>query len=88
MLLFEHVGFLLYICLVETAIFSHFYYLFLFNNSDFTSFSGVIPEGKHVMLSYHWKNQDIVSKIGQRLRDKNVSVWFNEQRDMYNIYDR
>ncbi|CAF0987163.1 unnamed protein product [Adineta steineri] len=37
-------------------------------------FSCTIPEGKHVMLSYHSSSQDIVVKIYQFLQEENIPV--------------
>jgi hypothetical protein len=75
--------------LTETAINSHFYYLFLFIHIDFTCFSGAIPEGKHVMLSYHRNSQDIVSKIYQILQEEHIPVWFNGKKDITDdVYNR
>ena len=45
--------------------------------------------GKHVMLSYNWNSQAIVSKIYHILKDENIPIWFDIQGDMKdNIYDR
>ncbi len=35
------------------------------------------PDGKHVMLSYNWKNQKIVSKVCDILKSENIPVWFD-----------
>ncbi|CAF0840289.1 unnamed protein product [Didymodactylos carnosus] len=44
--------------------------------------------GKHVMLSYNWNSQTIVSKIYQILKDENIPIWFDIQGDMkHNIYE-
>jgi hypothetical protein len=49
----------------------------------------VLNGGKHVMLSYNWNSQAIVSKIYQILKDENIPIWFDIQGDMKdNIYDR
>jgi hypothetical protein len=64
------------------------YHIFLFSNTDFISFRGVIPEGKHVMLSYHQNNQEYVAKIYRILQDEHIPVWFNEYKDMYNMHNR
>jgi hypothetical protein len=49
----------------------------------------VLNGGKHVMLSYNWNSQVIVSKIYQILKDENISIWFDIQGDMKdNIYER
>ena len=46
-------------------------------------------EGKHVMLSYNWSSQVVVSQIYQILKDENIPIWFDIQGDMKNnIYDR
>ena len=62
--------------------------LLIFNGIESTFFSNGIPEGKHVMLSYHSDSQGIVSKIHQILQDEHITVWFDEKRDMSNIYNR
>lgn len=33
--------------------------------------------GKHVMLSYQWKNQALVSKIYDILREKGIPAWMD-----------
>jgi hypothetical protein len=49
----------------------------------------VLNGGKHVMLSYNWNSQAIVSKIYKILKDENIPIWFDIQGDMKdNIYDR
>ena len=49
----------------------------------------VLNGGKHVMLSYNWNSQTIVSKIYQILKDENIPIWFDIQGDMKdNIYER
>ena len=49
----------------------------------------VLNGGKHVMLSYNWNSQAIVSQIYQVLKDKHIPIWFDIQGDMKdNIYDR
>jgi hypothetical protein len=49
----------------------------------------VLSGGKHVMLSYNWNSQTIVSKVYQILKDENIPIWFDIQGDMkHNIYER
>ncbi len=49
----------------------------------------VLNGGKHVMLSYNWNSQAIVSKISQILKDENIPIWFDIQGDIKdNIYER
>lgn len=49
----------------------------------------VLKGGKHVMLSYNWNSQDIVSQIYKILKDEHIPIWFDIQGDMkQNIYDR
>ena len=68
---------------------SHSYYRLLFMNIEFTSFSTTIPQGKHVMLSYHPNNQKMISEIYQILQKAHIPVWFEERRDLeHNIYNR
>jgi hypothetical protein len=55
---------------------------------EFSSFSSVIPEGKHVMLSYHTNSRDVVSKISRILQDAHIPVWFDENSYMSNLHDR
>ncbi len=55
---------------------------------EFLSFSTVIPEGKHVMLSYHTNSRDVVSKISRILEDEHIPVWFDENSDVSNLHDR
>jgi len=46
-------------------------------------------DGKHVMLSYSWKSQNIVSKVYDILQDEKIPVWFDIQGGMKdNIYKR
>ncbi|CAF0889773.1 unnamed protein product [Adineta ricciae] len=48
----------------------------------------VLNGGKHVMLSYNWNSQTIVSQIYQILKDESIPIWFDIQGDMkQNIYD-
>jgi hypothetical protein len=43
----------------------------------------------HVMLSYNWNSQGIVSKIYGLLKAQNIPVWFNIEGGMKdNIYKR
>lgn len=49
----------------------------------------VLNGGKHVMLSYNWNSQDIVSQVYKIIKDDNIPIWFDIQGDMKdNIYDR
>jgi hypothetical protein len=49
----------------------------------------VLNGGKHVMLSYNWNSQAIVSKIYKILKDENIPIWFDIEGDMKdNIYER
>jgi hypothetical protein len=73
----------------EIAVNSHFCYALSWSNIEFTSSSGTIPEGKHVMLSYNSNSQGIVSKICHYLQDEHMQVWFEEQLNTKDdIYDR
>jgi hypothetical protein len=49
-------------------------------------------DGKHVMLSYNWKSQDIVKKVYDILKDilkDEIRVWMDIQGDMKDdMYDR
>ena len=52
-------------------------------------FSPVVPEGKHVMLSCHQTNQQLVSKIGEALKREHFPVWFKQQGVIYDhLQDR
>ena len=67
----------------------HLCYALSLNNIKFTSFSGSIPEGRHVMLSYNWNSRGIVSQIYQYLKGEHIEVWFDEKGDAKDcIYDR
>ncbi|CAF5049343.1 unnamed protein product, partial [Rotaria sp. Silwood1] len=33
--------------------------------------------GLHVMLSYHWDNKELVSRIYKVLKSKNIPVWMD-----------
>ena len=49
----------------------------------------VLDDGKHVMLSYNWNSQGIVSKIYGILKAENIPVWFDIEGGMKdNIYKR
>lgn len=49
----------------------------------------VLDGGKHIMLSYNWNSQAIVSQIYQILKDKHIPTWFDINGDIKdNIYDR
>ena len=49
----------------------------------------ILHGGKHVMLSYNWNSQDIVTQIYHILKDEQIPLWFDIQGDMkQNIYDR
>ncbi|CAF0766295.1 unnamed protein product [Adineta steineri] len=41
-----------------------------------------IPAGQHVMLSYHSKARDIVTKIRDILQSNHIPVWFDERGDL------
>ncbi|CAF4031097.1 unnamed protein product [Adineta steineri] len=41
-----------------------------------------LTDGKHVMLSYNWKSQKIVSRVYDILKDKDIPVWFDVQGGM------
>ena len=45
------------------------------------SFSDMISPGKHIMLSYNSKHEDIVSKVDQNLKEY-FPVWFDKNGDM------
>jgi len=77
----------------ETSLFLSFsvipqqssYYLDTLNNN----ISMALLDGKHVMLSYNWKSQKIVSKVCDILKAENIPVWFDIQGDMkVDIYER
>ncbi len=47
------------------------------------------PDGKHVMLSYNWKSEKIVSKVYDILKAENIPVWFDIDSGMKDdIYKR
>jgi hypothetical protein len=51
--------------------------------------SMVLPDGKHVMLSYNWKSQKIVAKVCDILKLENIPVWFDIEGGMKgDIYER
>ncbi len=37
---------------------------------------------KHIMLSYQWDNQKIVSEVYRRLSEKNIPLWMDIQGGM------
>ncbi|CAF3871460.1 unnamed protein product [Adineta steineri] len=41
-----------------------------------------LSDGKHVMLSYNWKSQKIVSRVYDILKAENIPVWFDVQGGM------
>lgn len=53
-------------------------------------FSVILPPEKHVMLSCHTNNQDLITKIGRSLRDPslNIPVWFSEQGNQFKMRNK
>ncbi|CAF3321366.1 unnamed protein product [Rotaria socialis] len=48
----------------------------------------ILYGGKHVMLSYNWNSQALVSKMYQILKDEKIPTWFDIQGGMkQNIYE-
>jgi hypothetical protein len=45
--------------------------------------------GLHVMLSYHWDNKELVSKIYKVLKSRNIPVWMDIHGGIgFNIFQR
>ena len=49
------------------------YYL----NTSHTTVLMALPDETHVMLSYNWKSQHIVSKVYNILKYENIPVWLD-----------
>ncbi|XP_012565213.2 uncharacterized protein LOC101241070 [Hydra vulgaris] len=41
-----------------------------------------VPKGFHVMLSYQWNNQEIVKRVANILKERNIPIWFDIAGDM------
>lgn len=37
---------------------------------------------KHIMLSYQWDNQKLVTEVYRRLNEKNIPLWMDVQGGM------
>ena len=46
-----------------------------------------MPEGKHVMLSYHQNDFELVSEISNKMRNEKIKTW-PEDFNNYIIEDR
>lgn len=45
--------------------------------------------GLHVMLSYHWDNKELVSKIYKVLKSRNIPVWMDIHGGIsFNLFQR
>lgn len=45
--------------------------------------------GLHVMLSYHWDNKDLVSKVYKGLKLKKIPVWMDIHGGIsFNLFQR
>ncbi|XP_065651880.1 uncharacterized protein LOC136079653 [Hydra vulgaris] len=42
----------------------------------------LVPRGLHVMLSYQWNNQELVKRVANILKERNIPVWFDIAGDM------
>jgi hypothetical protein len=40
------------------------------------------PKGRHIMLSYQWNNQELVKRVADMLKQKNIPIWFDIAGDM------
>ncbi|XP_065651879.1 uncharacterized protein LOC101241070 [Hydra vulgaris] len=41
-----------------------------------------VPKTLHVMLSYQWNNQEIVKRVANILKERNIPIWFDIAGDM------
>ena len=39
-------------------------------------------KGLHIMLSYQWNNQELVKRVADRLKQRNIPIWFDIAGDM------
>jgi hypothetical protein len=45
--------------------------------------------GLHVMLSYHWDNKELVSKIYKVLKSRNIPAWMDIHGGIsFNLFQR
>ncbi len=55
---------------------------------EFISFSTAIPQGKHLMLSYHNISQEIISKIKEALQNEHIPVWPDDNSNANHLNNR
>ena len=41
-----------------------------------------VSKGSHIMLSYQWNNQELVKRVADVLKQKNIPIWFDIAGDM------